>query len=117
MKAEIFFYRTWTAHTDALSLAEHLDKLLFESGFEVLARREHWFQPQGFTCIWLLGESHLAVHTFPESDASYIELSSCNEAMLVRFVDGFQALGLGGMQAQQGSCAPSPLLVGNDKER
>ena len=39
---------------------------------------DHHFSPQGYTALWLLTESHFAVHTFPEFGRSYIELSSCN---------------------------------------
>lgn len=54
------------------------DKILRRSGFNVLNVSEHHFQPQGYTALWLLCESHFAVHTFPEFGRSYIELSSCN---------------------------------------
>lgn len=54
------------------------DKILRRSGFSVLNVSEHHFQPQGYTALWLLCESHFAVHTFPEFGRSYIELSSCN---------------------------------------
>lgn len=49
-----------------------------ESKLNVLDFTEHYFTPQGYTALWLLSESHLAVHTFPEEQKSYIELSSCN---------------------------------------
>ena len=35
-------------------------------------------EPEGYTALWLLGESHFAIHTFPEEQKTYIELSSCN---------------------------------------
>ncbi len=54
------------------------DDILRRSGFNVLNVSEHHFQPQGYTALWLLCESHFAVHTFPEFGRSYIELSSCN---------------------------------------
>jgi S-adenosylmethionine/arginine decarboxylase-like enzyme len=54
------------------------DEILRRSGFNVLNVSEHHFQPQGYTALWLLCESHFAVHTFPEFGRSYIELSSCN---------------------------------------
>lgn len=37
-----------------------------------------WFTEEGYTAIWLLGESHFAIHTFPEQGKTYIELTSCN---------------------------------------
>ena len=38
---------------------------------------EHYFTKQGYTGLWLLAESHFAIHTFPEEDKIYIEISSC----------------------------------------
>jgi S-adenosylmethionine/arginine decarboxylase-like enzyme len=37
--------------------------------------------------LYLLGESHFAIHTFPEHGKSYIELSSCNENMYIKCVE------------------------------
>jgi len=48
---------------------------------------EHNFAPQGYTAIWLLSESHFAIHTFPEEHKTYIELSSCNREMYDRFLE------------------------------
>jgi S-adenosylmethionine/arginine decarboxylase-like enzyme len=36
------------------------------------------FEPQGYTALWLLTESHFAIHMFPEFGKSYIEIASCN---------------------------------------
>ena len=47
---------------------------------------EHPFNPQGYTALWLLSESHFAVHTFPEFGKSYIELSSCNLEYYQKFL-------------------------------
>ena len=52
--------------------------MLLDSGFKILGFVEHSFEPIGYTGLWLLAESHLAVHTFPERGVTYVELSSCN---------------------------------------
>ena len=62
-----------------------IQESLTESGFTILNFVEHAFQPQGYTCLWLLGESHAAMHTFPEENKTYIELSSCAKALLINF--------------------------------
>ncbi|MEN9444098.1 MAG: Croceibacter phage, partial [Bacteroidota bacterium] len=71
-----------------------MSDILKLSGFTILNFVSHNFSPQGFTGIWLLAESHLAIHTFPESGASYIELSSCNEAKMLLFQDALLKLPL-----------------------
>ena len=48
---------------------------------------EHHFEPQGYTALYLLAESHFAVHTFPEFGRTYYELSSCNMEYYVRFIE------------------------------
>jgi S-adenosylmethionine decarboxylase len=80
MKAELFNYTCWVKHSDASYLKISLAQLLNTCQFEILGFMEHHFTPQGYTCIWLLGESHLAVHTYPEENKSYIELTSCVKA-------------------------------------
>nr|DAO98746.1 MAG TPA: S-adenosylmethionine decarboxylase [Caudoviricetes sp.] len=37
--------------------------------------------------MWLLTESHFAVHTFPEFGKTYIELSSCNPDFFTKFIE------------------------------
>ena len=57
------------------------------SGFTILGKLEHFFEPAGYTNLWLLAESHCALHTFPEETKTYIELSSCSIDKFQRFWD------------------------------
>jgi len=75
--AELHNYQCWIKESDPQMLKLELDLLLDQCDFEKLGFMEHHFQPQGYTCLWLLGESHLAVHTYPEHNKAYIELTSC----------------------------------------
>ena len=86
MKAAIYNYRVWVEEVQPTVLKASFDGLLSESGFTILNFMEHFFEPQGYTAIWLLGESHFALHTFPEENKTYIELSSCNEDMYEIFI-------------------------------
>jgi S-adenosylmethionine decarboxylase len=80
MKAKIWNYNNWLKCLDLeQDYKTYYDNLLKEAGFNVLNFMEHTFTPQGYTAIWLLAESHFSIHTFPEHDLHYIELSSCNE--------------------------------------
>jgi len=85
MEAKIYNKRWWLNTCQHEQIVELLQSNLQNSGFTVLNFVEHKFQPQGYTCLWLLGESHAAVHTFPEENKSYIELSSCAESLLINF--------------------------------
>ena len=86
MKAEIFKHSQWIEETNPDKLKEKFSELLYLSEFGVLNFQEHYFDPQGWTGLWLLSESHFAIHTFPEENKSYIELSSCNEEKQIFFV-------------------------------
>jgi S-adenosylmethionine decarboxylase len=85
VKTSIYNLRFWLLETDASLLKEHLHKFLSEAGYGIVGFSEHQFQPQGYTAIWLLSESHLALHTYPEEERSYVELSGCSKEMNERF--------------------------------
>jgi len=70
-------FSEWVSETDANYLKHKYTNLLKQSGFTVLDEMHHNFEPYGYTGIWLLSESHFAIHTFPEHNKTYIELSSC----------------------------------------
>jgi S-adenosylmethionine/arginine decarboxylase-like enzyme len=78
MKAKIWNDSKWISETEPSKLKSYFDRAIRECGFQVLDQLEHYFEPYGYTGLWLLGESHFAVHTFPEVGKTYIELSSCN---------------------------------------
>ena len=67
-------------------LKKDVEGLIIGSGFTVLKFVDHAFEPQGYTALWLLAESHCALHTFPEEQKAYLEISSCNSEMYVNFV-------------------------------
>lgn len=78
MKAEIFNNSYWVKLQPVSELKNSLEGMLDHSGLKVLGFNEHFFENGGYTGMWLLAESHLAVHTFIEEEKAYIELSSCN---------------------------------------
>lgn len=49
-----------------------------DSGLEVVGDVFHKFQPQGVTGTVLLAESHLAIHTWPESMFTTLDVYVCN---------------------------------------
>jgi S-adenosylmethionine decarboxylase len=90
MQAEIFHFHAWIPEVSPELLEGKMDTFLEKAGFQVLGKMDHHFQPAGYTAIWLLAESHLAVHTFPEENKSYVELSSCSQEKNERFVRFFE---------------------------
>lgn len=85
MKAQIYNLHGWTSETNPETLYQQYKPILLESGFKILHETEHHFQPFGYTALFLLSESHFAIHTFPEENKTYIELSSCVESQYKAF--------------------------------
>lgn len=73
--------------TQPEKLRSKFDAALRRAGFKVLDVLEHRFQPQGYTALYLLAESHFALHTFPECGRTYYEISSCNKQYFLRLLD------------------------------
>ena len=79
MKTRIENWSAIVNGSDERYLVTLLSNTLKDANFTVLDYSSHQFENFGFTSLWLLGESHLALHTFPENNNAYIELSSCLE--------------------------------------
>ena len=86
MKAVIHNFSSWIDETNDKKLKENYTKLLINSGFNILETVEKKFEPFGYTLLFLLSESHFAIHTFPEKKTTYIELSSCVKKPFDNFV-------------------------------
>ncbi len=87
MQAKIYNKRAYIKATDERYLAAEFLQALRDAGFIVLSSASAQFKPYGFTILFLLAESHFAIHTFPEDGKSYIELSSCNKKLFDNFID------------------------------
>lgn len=81
----MFNLQGWVPETNPEALKRVYINALLQSGFNILKEVEHHFTPFGYTGLWLLSESHFAIHTFPEEGKSYIELSSCIEQPFIKF--------------------------------
>ena len=80
MNAKIWNYSEWLPMNNESNecLKKDFKEKLRISVFHILGINDHVFHPFGYTALWLLSESHFALHTFPEFGKYYIELSSCN---------------------------------------
>ena len=47
------------------------------------------FEPQGVTAIALLSESHISIHTWPESNYSAVDIFTCGQNMLPEFASQY----------------------------
>jgi S-adenosylmethionine decarboxylase len=53
--------------------------LCINNNFTILGEVDHEFSPQGCSFIFLLSESHLSVHTFPERNHLAFDLYTCRQ--------------------------------------
>lgn len=87
VKAEIYNFRAWTNTSNIEGLVETMNAALDYAGYTVLKFVDYQFPVKGYTSLWLLAESHLALHYFEEQGRCYVELSGCNQTMNVAFRD------------------------------
>ena len=58
-------------------IKEVLDYICKCYDFSVLEKVEHKFHPEGLSILYLLSESHLSIHTFPERSYIAFDLYTC----------------------------------------
>ena len=54
-----------------------LDSICEKYDFHILHKTEHAFTPQGFTILYMLAESHISIHTFPEKEYLALDIYTC----------------------------------------
>ena len=64
--------------TQADALRTLCRRVVEDAGLTIVGDRFHQFQPQGVTGTVLLAESHLAIHTWPESGFVTLDVYVCN---------------------------------------
>jgi len=47
--------------------------------YNILNKAEYIFSPQGITMIYMLSESHISIHTFPEKNYVAMDIYTCRE--------------------------------------
>jgi S-adenosylmethionine decarboxylase len=62
-----------------LFLIDLIESAAVVSGATVIQTIFKKFEPQGFTGICLLSESHISVHTWPEEGKAALDLFTCGE--------------------------------------
>lgn len=54
-----------------------LDEICEKYNYTILSKTEHIFDPIGYTALYLLSESHISVHTFPEHKYISMDIYTC----------------------------------------
>jgi S-adenosylmethionine decarboxylase len=74
--------RAWLDNRKALSTA--LDAAVAAGPFTGLGSLIVPFAPQGVTACAVVGESHIALHTWPEEGRMFVDIASCSTRESVR---------------------------------
>ncbi len=73
-------------HQDILNdeekLARGADLLCEKLGLTVVDRNIKRFEPQGLTLVYMLSESHIAMHSWPERRYLHVDLVTCKKTKI-----------------------------------
>lgn len=58
-------------------LEDMCKKIISECSLTIINYQIHQFEPYGVTMLFLLGESHLSIHTWPERNCFSMDVHSC----------------------------------------
>lgn len=59
------------------SMHELLEGICKKYEFPILTKTQHQFEPQGLTILYMLSESHISIHTFPEQQYLALDIYTC----------------------------------------
>jgi S-adenosylmethionine decarboxylase proenzyme len=75
--ADIRNIKNFDLLTNINKFKQIFDDICKENDFIILKKIEYLFEPNSFSVIYLLSESHISVHTFPEKKYCSIDLYCC----------------------------------------
>ena len=58
-----------------------MEKIINDMDLHVVGEVHKQFEPIGATCLYLLSESHLSIHTYPEIKYCAIDLYCCSNSI------------------------------------
>ncbi len=72
---------------DAELLMTSLRQAALSAKMTILGEEQHKFNPQGFTGLLLLSESHISIHTYPEQGYAAIDVFTCGSGMTQKAIE------------------------------
>lgn len=75
----------WRCNQDILNNLEQLEKIFvhaaLKAGAEIREVAFHQFAPDGVSGVVIISESHLTIHSFPESGYASIDVYTCGDTI------------------------------------
>jgi len=72
-------------------IEEAAQKIINGLDLKVVKKISHLFHPKGVTLAYILSESHLLIHTWPESNTVHIDLVTCSYRGIKEFEDSINS--------------------------
>lgn len=69
---------------------EAAQSIIGDMDLNVVKKFNHMFSPQGITLVYILSESHLIIHTWPESGMVHVDLVTCSPRSEKEFEDSLK---------------------------
>ena len=54
------------------------DEIVQKCDLHVVSETGYQFEPVGATYVYVLSESHMSIHTYPENKSAYMDIFCCN---------------------------------------
>jgi S-adenosylmethionine decarboxylase len=76
--ADIINIENWEKLETVEGVKPLLEKIIKDCNLNIVGEVHHQFKPVGATCLYLLSESHLSIHTYPQMRYLTLDLYCCN---------------------------------------
>jgi S-adenosylmethionine decarboxylase len=71
---------------NSLDFVENLaESIVSDLGLKVVKKVSHIFSPTGITLGYILSQSHLVIHTYPENGLIHVDLAVCSNHSVKEF--------------------------------
>lgn len=65
---------------NSLGFVEELaENIISDLDLNVVKKMSHVFSPTGITSVYILSQSHLVIHTYPEDGVIHVDLAICSD--------------------------------------
>lgn len=64
---------------DAKTIVQVFELAIKNSGAKIVNYTEHIFENGAITCVFLLSESHMSNHTYPEYKSMFVDFFTCGD--------------------------------------
>lgn len=84
--AQIWGVKSLDLLTNPSLLEDMFKQICKDLGLNVINNFFHKFKPAGISLVFILSQSHLAVHTWPENSYIHIDIFTCSKVAKLNFL-------------------------------